>query len=65
MRLTQQLRNQEGEGRDKRRAIEHVLTCHSVTWLSSVALLSTSGRMFKYGCVLNLGRKMSDCKSEQ
>jgi hypothetical protein len=28
-------------------------------------LLSTSGRIFKYRCVLLLGRKMSDCKSEQ
>jgi len=46
-------------------AIEHVLTCHSVTRLSSIALLSTSGRIFKYRCVLILGRKMSDCKSER
>jgi hypothetical protein len=38
-RLNQQLGNQEGEGRDKQTAIEHVLTCHSVTRLSSIALL--------------------------
>ena len=53
------------EGRDKQTAIEHVLTCRSVTRLSSIALLSTSGRIFKYRRVLILGRKMSDCKSEQ
>ena len=29
-------------------AIEYVLTCHSVARLSSIALLSTSGRNFKY-----------------
>ena len=46
-------------------AIEHVLTCHSVKGLSSIALLGTSGRIFKYGRVLILGRKMSDCKNEQ
>jgi hypothetical protein len=33
-------------------AIEHVLTCHSVTRLSSIASLSTSGRIFKYRRVL-------------
>jgi len=46
-------------------AIEHVLTCHSVTRLSLIALLSTSRRILKYRCVLILGWKMSDCKSEQ
>ena len=46
-------------------ATEHVLTCHSVTRLSSIALLSTSGRIFKYRRVLILGQKMSDCKSER
>jgi len=46
-------------------AIEQVLTCHSVTRLSSIALLITSGCIFKYRCVLILGQKMSDCKSEQ
>ena len=46
-------------------ATEHVLTCHSVTRLSSIALLSTSGRVFKYRCVSILGRKISDCKSER
>jgi len=46
-------------------AIEHVLTCHSVTMLSLIALLSTSGRTFKHRRVFILGRKMSDCKSEQ
>jgi hypothetical protein len=51
--------NQEWEGRDKQTAIEHVLACHSVTRLSSIALLSTSGRIFKYRLVLILGRKMS------
>jgi len=45
-------------------AIEHVLTCHSVTRLSSIALLSTSGSIFKYRHVLILGQKMSDFKSE-
>jgi hypothetical protein len=84
-RLTQQLGNEEGEGRDKQTAIEHVLTCHIVTRedsdkqtaiehvltchivtrLSSIALLSTSGCIFKYRCVLNLSWKMLDCKSEQ
>ena len=63
-RLTLQLGNQEWEGRDKQTAIEYVLTCHNVTRLSSIALLSTSGRIFKYRRVLILGRKMSDCKSE-
>ena len=51
--------------RDKQTAIEHVLTCDSVTRLSPIALLSTSGRIFKYRRVLFLGRKMSDCKSDQ
>jgi len=46
-------------------AIEHFLTCHGVTRLSSIAVLSTSGRIFKYRRVLILPRKMSDCKSEQ
>jgi hypothetical protein len=46
-------------------AIEHVLTCNSVTRLSSIALLSTSGRICKYRHVLIFGQKMSDCKSEQ
>jgi hypothetical protein len=44
-------------------AIEHVLTCHSVTRLSSITSLSTGGHIFKYRRVLTLGRKMSDCKS--
>ena len=56
------LGNQEWEGRDKQTAVEHVLTCHSVTRPSAIALLSTSGRIFKYSRVLILGRKMSDCK---
>ena len=56
---------QEWEGRDKQTAIEHVLTCRSVTRLSSIALLSTSGRIFKYMRVLILGGKMSECKSDQ
>ena len=46
-------------------AIEHVLTCHSVTRLSSIALLSTSGRVFKYRHVFILSRKMLECKSER
>jgi len=46
-------------------AIEHILTCHSVTRISSITLLSTSGCIFKYRCVLILGRKTSDCKSER
>jgi len=58
-------RNQEWERRDKQTALEHVLICHSVTKLSSIALLSTSGCIFKHRRVLILGRKMSDCKSEQ
>jgi len=37
----------EGE---RQTAIAHVLTCHSVARLSSIALLSTSVRTFKYGC---------------
>ena len=65
MRLTLELGNQEWEGRDKQTAIEHVLTCHSVTRLSSIALLNTSGRIFKYRRVLFLGRKMSDCKCDR
>jgi len=64
MRLTLDFGNQEWEGRKKQTAIEHVLTCHSVTRLSSIALLSTSECTFKYRCVLILGQKMSDCKSE-
>jgi len=43
-------------------AIEHVLTCHSVTSLSLIALLSTSGRIFIHRHVLILSRKISDCK---
>ena len=46
-------------------AIEHVLTCHSITRLSSIVLLSTSGCILKYRHVLILGCKMSDCKSER
>jgi len=46
-------------------ATEHVPTCHSITRLSLIALLSTSGRIFKYRHVLILGQKMPDCKSEQ
>jgi hypothetical protein len=64
-RLTLQLGNQEWEGRDKQTAIEHVLTCHSVKRLCSIALINTSGRIVKYRPVLILGRKMLDCKSEQ
>ena len=45
-------------------AIEYVLTCNSVTRLSSIALLSTSGRIFKYRRVLIVGRKMSGGKRE-
>jgi hypothetical protein len=45
--------------------IEHFLTCHRETTFNSIALLSTSGRVFKYRCFLTLGRKMSECKSEQ
>jgi len=51
--------------RDKQTAIEHVLTCDSVTRLSPIALLSTSGRIFKYRRVFIPRRKMSDCKSER
>jgi hypothetical protein len=61
--LILQLGNEEWEGREKQTAIEHVLTCHSVTRLSSIALLRTS--IFKYRHVLNFGRKISDYKSEQ
>ena len=46
-------------------AIEHVLTCHSVTRLSSITLLSTSGRIFRCRHVFILSLKMSDCKSER
>jgi len=46
-------------------AIEHVLTCHSVTRLSSIAFFSTSGYIFKYRRVLILGWKMLDYRSEQ
>jgi hypothetical protein len=45
--------------------IEHVLTCHHETTLSSIALLSTSGRMFIYRRFLTIGQKMLECKSEQ
>jgi len=38
-------------------AIEHVMTCHSVTRLGLIALPSTSGRIFKYRHVLILGWK--------
>ena len=51
-------------GVERQTAIEHVLTCHSVTF-SVRSLYSTSGRIFKYRRVLILSRKMSDCKSEQ
>jgi hypothetical protein len=40
-------------------------TITTVTRLSSIALLGTSGRIFKCRRILILGRKMSDCKSEQ
>ena len=52
-------------GRDRQTAKECVLTCHSVTRLSLIALLSTSGCIFKHRRVFILGRKMSDCKSER
>ena len=52
-------------GKRQKTAIEHVLTCHNVTRFSSIALLGTSGRIFKYRHVLILGRKMLDCKSER
>jgi hypothetical protein len=45
--------------------IEHVLTCHRETTLNSIALLSTSGHVFKYRHFLTLGWKMLECKSEQ
>jgi hypothetical protein len=64
-RLTLLLGNQEWEGRDKQMAIEHVLTCHSVTRLSLIALLSTGGHIFKHRRVFILGQKISDCKSER
>ena len=64
-RLTLYLGNQEWEGRDKQAAIGHFLTCHSVKRLSSIVLLSTSERIFKYRRVLILCREMSDCKSER
>ena len=64
-RLNLQLWNQERERRDKQTAIEYVLICHTMTTLSLIALLSTTGRIFKYRRVLILGRKMSDCRSEQ
>jgi len=54
--------NQEWEGRDKQTVIEYVLT--RIT-LSSIALLSKSGRIFKYRRVLILGWEMSAYKSEQ
>ena len=63
-RLTLQPGNEEWEGRDKQAAIEYVLTYHGVMRLGSITLLSTTGRIFKYRCVLILGRKTSDCKSE-
>ena len=63
-RLTLWLGKQDWVGRDRQTAIECVLTCHSVTSLSSIALLSTSGSIFKYRRVI-LGRKMSECKSER
>jgi hypothetical protein len=46
-------------------AIEHILTCHSVTRLSLITLLSTSGCIFKHRRVLILSWKMLDCKSER
>ena len=52
-------------GGERQTAIEHVLTCHSVTRLSSIVLLSTSGRIFKYRRVLFLGWKISQCKIQQ
>jgi len=52
-------------GGERQTAIEHVLSCHSVTRLSPIALLSTSGHIFKYRRILILGRKMSDCRSDQ
>jgi hypothetical protein len=45
--------------------LEHVLTCHHETALNSIALLSTSGCIFKYRHFLTLSRKMLECKSEQ
>jgi hypothetical protein len=46
-------------------AIEHVLTCHLETRLSSNALLSTSGCVFRYRCFLTLGWNMLEWKREQ
>jgi hypothetical protein len=44
--------------------VEHVLNCRRETTLNSIALLSTSGCIFKYRRFLTLGRKMLECKSE-
>jgi hypothetical protein len=52
-------------GRNKYTAMEHDLSCHSVTSFSSIVSLSTSSRIFKYRRVFTLGQKMSDCKSER
>jgi len=51
-------------GGERQMTIEHVLTCHSVTRPSSIALLSTSGCIFKHRHVYILGQKI-DCKSER
>ena len=54
-----------GGERDKQMAIKHFLTCHSVTRLRLIALVITTGRIFRYRRVLILSQKMSECKSKQ
>jgi len=52
-------------GGERQAAVEHVPTCHSVTRLTLITLLITSGHIFKYRPVHILGQNMSDCKSER
>ena len=52
----------------REREIDGYRTCsdhHNVTRLNSIALLSTSGCIFKHKRVLILSWKMSGCKSER
>jgi hypothetical protein len=57
---------QERKGKKKKQtAVERVMTCHSITSLSSIALLSTCVCISKYRSVLILDKKMLDSKHEQ
>jgi hypothetical protein len=60
MRLTQNLETNSGRGKNKQMVYELEVRTHSVTSSILFALLSSSGRMFCYRCVVALGQKVSN-----